>query len=80
MGKTSISWTDATWNPVVGCTRLSPGCRDRRVHKTGLRPATGDAGKDSKRPLETQGTPGNERRRNTVRLTLWLKSLLKWPW
>ena len=25
-GKTSIAWTNATWNPVVGCTRVSPGC------------------------------------------------------
>lgn len=23
---TSIQWTDATWNPVRGCTRISPGC------------------------------------------------------
>lgn len=22
----SIEWTDATWNPVVGCTRVSAGC------------------------------------------------------
>jgi len=21
-----IEWTDATWNPVVGCTHCSPGC------------------------------------------------------
>ena len=21
-----IEWTEATWNPVVGCTVLSPGC------------------------------------------------------
>jgi protein gp37 len=26
MGETSIEWTDATWNPVAGCTVLSPGC------------------------------------------------------
>lgn len=26
MGKTSIEWTDASWNPVVGCTEISPGC------------------------------------------------------
>lgn len=25
--KTSIEWTDATWNPVTGCTKVSPGCK-----------------------------------------------------
>jgi protein gp37 len=24
--KTRISWADATWNPTVGCTKVSPGC------------------------------------------------------
>jgi protein gp37 len=24
--KSSIEWTEATWNPVVGCTVISPGC------------------------------------------------------
>jgi protein gp37 len=23
----SIEWTEATWNPVTGCTKISPGCR-----------------------------------------------------
>lgn len=23
---TTIDWTDETWNPVTGCTRVSPGC------------------------------------------------------
>lgn len=27
MGNTSIEWTDATWNPVTGCTKVSPGCK-----------------------------------------------------
>ncbi|BCG94459.1 DUF5131 family protein [Mesorhizobium sp. 131-2-1] len=26
MAETSIEWTDATWNPVAGCTILSAGC------------------------------------------------------
>lgn len=26
MAETSIEWTDATWNPVAGCTVLSAGC------------------------------------------------------
>lgn len=24
--KTKIEWTDATWNPVSGCAKISPGC------------------------------------------------------
>jgi protein gp37 len=26
--KTGIEWTDATWNPVVGCSRVSAGCKN----------------------------------------------------
>jgi protein gp37 len=25
--KSAIEWTDATWNPVTGCTKVSPGCK-----------------------------------------------------
>jgi protein gp37 len=27
--KSTIEWTDATWNPVRGCTKVSPGCEHR---------------------------------------------------
>ena len=26
MNKTNIEWTDETWNPVTGCTKISTGC------------------------------------------------------
>ena len=25
--KSSIEWTEATWNPVRGCSKISPGCK-----------------------------------------------------
>ena len=25
-GSSSIEWTESTWNPVTGCTKISPGC------------------------------------------------------
>lgn len=28
MNKTSIEWTDYTWNPVTGCTKVSTGCKN----------------------------------------------------
>ena len=27
MSKSSIEWTEATWNPVTGCDKISPGCK-----------------------------------------------------
>lgn len=26
--KSAIEWTDATWNPVTGCNKVSPGCKN----------------------------------------------------
>jgi protein gp37 len=34
MAKNSpIEWTDATWNPWYGCTKVSPGCRDCYMYR-----------------------------------------------
>ena len=29
----TIEWTDATWNPVTGCTKISPGCKNCYAEK-----------------------------------------------
>jgi len=26
-GKSNIEWTESTWNPATGCTKISPGCK-----------------------------------------------------
>jgi protein gp37 len=30
----AIEWTDATWNPVTGCTKVSPGCAHCYIERT----------------------------------------------
>lgn len=35
--KTSIEWTDASWNPIRGCTRVSEGCRNCYAEKMAAR-------------------------------------------
>jgi protein gp37 len=42
VAESSIEWTEHTWNPVTGCTKLSPGCTHcyaetmaRRLHAMG---------------------------------------------
>ena len=27
MARSAIEWTESTWNPVTGCTKISPGCK-----------------------------------------------------
>jgi protein gp37 len=27
MARSAIEWTESTWNPVTGCTKVSPGCK-----------------------------------------------------
>lgn len=34
---TTIEWTDATWNPVTGCSKISPGCKHCYAERMALR-------------------------------------------
>src|SRR5581483_11870292 len=36
-GKSSIEWTEATWNPLTGCTKISPGCKNCYAERMALR-------------------------------------------
>jgi protein gp37 len=35
--KSSIEWTESTWNPLTGCTKVSPGCRNCYAERMALR-------------------------------------------
>lgn len=55
MGKTEIEWADFTFNPFIGCTKVSPGCQncyaERRSHRF---------------PEQGQWGPGAPRKRTSV--------------
>jgi protein gp37 len=55
--KSLIEWTEATWNPVVGCTVISPGCTNcyamrmaRRLEAMGQPKYTGTTRMSGGRP------------------------------
>ncbi len=35
--KSSIEWTQSTWNPLTGCTKISPGCKHCYAERMALR-------------------------------------------
>jgi protein gp37 len=35
--RTRIAWADATWNPVIGCSKISPGCANCYAEKMACR-------------------------------------------
>jgi protein gp37 len=37
MSKSNIEWTESTWNPIVGCSIVSPGCTNCYAMKTAAR-------------------------------------------
>lgn len=42
---TNIEWTDASWNPVTGCTKVSPGCRNCYAERDWVRLASNENAK-----------------------------------
>ena len=63
--KSAIEWTESTWNPVTGCTKISPGCKHCYAERMALR-------------LRAMGQPNY---RNGFKLTLHehvLAAPLKW--
>jgi protein gp37 len=47
---TAIEWTDATWNPVTGCTKVSPGCKFCYAERVTERWGRGDFSKVKTHP------------------------------
>jgi len=45
MNNTKIEWTDSTWNPITGCTKISLGCSHCYAEKMAIRLKAMDVGK-----------------------------------
>ena len=73
--KSDIEWTDATWNPLRGCTRVSEGCRNCYAERVAARFS------GSGQPYEglAEHTPSGPRWTGEVRLVeKHLKDPLRW--
>lgn len=51
MGDTSIQWTNKTWNPVRGCSRVSEGCRNCYAERQAARYSSGAEGEKGALPF-----------------------------
>lgn len=49
-----IQWTDKTWNPSVGCAKVSAGCRDCYAERDALRVLRQMQGRSGSSPTEKQ--------------------------
>lgn len=50
---TKIEWTEKTWNPIIGCSKVSEGCKNCYAEKMSYRLSTmsGKVGEDYKRVI-----------------------------
>ena len=37
MEKSAIRWTESTWNPMTGCVKISPGCKNCYAERIALK-------------------------------------------
>jgi protein gp37 len=37
MAQSNIEWTESTWNPLTGCTKVSPGCKNCYAERLAMR-------------------------------------------
>lgn len=75
MNVTSISWTDLSWNPVRGCSRVSEGCRNCYAERMAAR----FAGPDEPFTMFARRTPSGPRWTGKVELVeKHLADPLKW--
>lgn len=52
MSKSKIEWTEVTWNPVLGCAKVSEGCRNCYAMSMSARIANAAQVKDEQSPVE----------------------------
>lgn len=71
--KSEIQWTDATWNPVTGCSKVSPGCAHCYAESLTARYAGGPGWIEEHRPW----TPANAAHNVRLRLDR-LDQPLRW--
>ena len=62
----TIEWTDVTWNPVTGCTKVSPGCAHCYAERIFPRPYPGRAFSDVRFHAERLVQPSRWRRPRRV--------------
>jgi len=63
--KSAIEWTDSTWNPITGCTKISAGCRHCYAERMAKR-------------LQAMGQPNYSRGFDLALHENWLDLPLRW--